>query len=101
MQSFPTLAAMAAALMWTANPVWAEPPKDASFDLNERLAMGLAEHRLDAGTKLIGWQLGGAWYLGHKDGKNGARDEALSLIWQRRHRQVSISTEGIRFTRRF
>ncbi len=90
----------ALALLWLTSPAFAEPPR-AEFRLKESLALGMAEHRLDHRTELVGWRLNASWYLGHKDGKDGEKDEALSLIWQGERRQMSISTDGIRFTRRF
>lgn len=101
MRSFPAGLASVLAMLWATGPAWAEPPRDAGFSWKETLALGVAEHRLDHRTELVGWRLNGSWYLGHKDGKDGEEDEALTLIWQGQRRQVSISTEGIRFTRRF
>jgi len=67
------------------------------FELRDRLALGIAEHRLDGQTEVTGWRLNRSWYLGYRDGDG----DGLSLVWQGRRQQLSISTEEVRFTRRF
>lgn len=97
---------IAGSLMCTALPALAEPPEQArqperqhDFQLDETFALGVVERRLDARSELIGWHLNGSWYLGRE---HGDVDEAVALIWQGdHHEQFSISTEGVRFTRRF
>ena len=84
------------ALLWLAGPVRAEPPSVGGLELQETFLLGISEHRVDAHTEIQGWRLNRAWYVGRQKG-----DDSLSLVWQGTHQQVSISTHGIRFTRRF
>lgn len=95
---------VASAWLTASAPALAEPPRSpaetlsAAVELREQLTLGIIEHQLDAGTELTGWRLNHSWYLGHRDGDG---EDGLSLVWQGQRRQVSISTEEIRFTRRF
>ena len=58
---------------------------------------GVGEHETDDFTTMTGWRFGKSWYFGHQDGE----DSGISLLWQRDSTQMSISQEGIRYTRRF
>jgi len=86
----------ALALAWPAAQVLADPPAQDRFELQETFLLGIAEHELDADTEITGWRLNHSWYVGRRKG-----EDEVSLVWQGRHEQVSISTDGIRFTRRF
>lgn len=79
--------------------VAAEEPAAADLDLGNVYAMGIAEYDLDPDTQVIGWRISNSWYLGQRDQK-GAED-GLSLVWQGKRQQVSLSLEEIRFVRRF
>ena len=54
-------------------------------------------HELDGYTRLTGWQISQTWYFGKQRGA----DSGLGFVWQRDDDQMSLSTEGLRFTRRF
>lgn len=84
-------------LLW-AVPGLADPPEAPRFDLEKSFALGIAEHRLDEDTELTGWRLNGSWYFGHED---GGETDGLALVWEGDHEHLSISTDGIRFVRRF
>ena len=58
---------------------------------------GISERETDDFTTVTGWHLGDTWHLGYQDGE----ESGLSLLWQKEQDQMSISSEGIRFTRRF
>lgn len=77
----------------------AEEPESAAFQLDEFYALGIGQHRLDAGTEVVGWRISPSWYVGQREQK-GAED-GLSLIWQGDQQQVSFSLDGIRIVRRF
>jgi hypothetical protein len=59
--------------------------------------LGITEHAADDYTTITGWRLSESVYFGSQDGE----DSGLSLVWQHDHDQMSISSDGIRFTRRF
>jgi hypothetical protein len=58
---------------------------------------GISERETDDFTTVTGWHVGDSWHFGYQDGE----DSGLSLLWQKEQDQMSISSEGIRFTRRF
>ena len=89
--------AIAAGLLLLGVPAVAEPPEPSSFQLGETWAMGIVEHQLDDETEITGWRLNRSWYVGQQDGA----DDGFSLVWQGRRDQVSISSDGLRFPRRF
>jgi len=61
-------------------------------------AEGFDKHRLSDGRKLVGWKLSDTLYFGRAK-KEGA---TVSLVWEKAADQrVSLSTDGIKFTRRF
>ena len=59
--------------------------------------LGITEHAADDYTTITGWRLSDTMYFGSQEGE----DSGLSLVWQHDHDQMSISSDGIRFTRRF
>ncbi len=63
----------------------------------EIFAWGVAEQSADDFTRMTGWRLTDSLHLGYQQGL----DSGLSLLWQGERDQMSFSTEGIRFTRRF
>ena len=69
----------------------------AAYRLPDVYALGVQDHDLDAFTEIIGWRINERWYFGRQDGE----DSGLTLVWQDEHDQMSLSKEGIRFTRRF
>ncbi len=99
MRAFTVALITAFSLGQAAMPALAKPSDDQSdFQLDDTFVLGVVERQLDSQSELIGWHLNGDWYLGRE---HGDIDEAMALIWQGDHEQFSISTEGIRFTRRF
>jgi len=61
-------------------------------------AEGFDKHRLSDGRKLVGWKLSETLYFGRAK-KEGA---TVSLVWEKAvDQRVSLSTDGIKFTRRF
>lgn len=69
----------------------------AAYRLPDIYALGVQDHDLDDFTEIIGWRINERWYFGRQDGE----DSGLTLVWQAEHDQMSLSKEGIRFTRRF
>jgi hypothetical protein len=63
----------------------------------EVYAWGVAEQSADDFTRMTGWRLTKSWHLGYQQGL----DSGLSLLWQGERDQMSVSSDGIRFTRRF
>jgi hypothetical protein len=63
----------------------------------EVFAWGVAEQSADDFTRMTGWRLTDSWHFGYQQGL----DSGLSLLWQGERDQVSVSSDGIRFTRRF
>ncbi len=68
-----------------------------SLPVETTYALGVDRYDVDAHTEIIGWQLPGNWYFGRQDGL----DSGLTLVWQQDERQVSLSKDGLRLTRRF
>lgn len=69
----------------------------AAYRLPDIYALGVQDHDLDDFTEIIGWRINERWYFGRQDGE----DSGLTLVWQAEQDQMSLSKEGIRFTRRF
>lgn len=67
------------------------------LQMKKSYALGIGRFDLDAHTEIIGWRLNQAWYFGRQDGL----DSGLTLVWQNRSNQISLSKEGVRLTRRF
>lgn len=86
-------------LALAAGTAHAEEPDSTAFQLDEFYALGIGQHRLDAGTEVVGWRISPSWYVGQREQK-GAED-GLSLVWQGDQQQVSFSLDGIRIVRRF
>ena len=63
----------------------------------ETYRWGITERRTDDFTKMTGWRVSQNWHFGYQQGE----DDGISLVWQGTRDQMSISAEGIRFTRRF
>ena len=72
-----------------------EPASDIKLDLSH--PYGITEYRLDHETKVTGWRVAKEWYFGRQRGS----DSGLTLVWQNKQDQLSLSKDGIRFTRRF
>lgn len=96
-----TSSLLAAALMTANAPAMAGERfydnAPASEALNLQYASGITRHRLDSYTKVHGWKLSDTWYFGRQRGDQGG----LALVWQGNRDQVSITTQGLRLTRRF
>ncbi len=69
----------------------------AGYRIPDIYALGVQDHDLDDFTEIIGWRINERWYFGRQDGE----DSGLTLVWQDEQDQMSLSKEGIRFTRRF
>lgn len=60
-------------------------------------AMGVRRFRLEDGqSKIIGWQLGGHWYVGQWRGD----EKGFGFVWQGESTQIAITDEGINWRRR-
>ena len=69
----------------------------ANYRVPDVYPLGIQDHDLDDFTEIIGWRINERWYFGRQDGE----DSGLTLVWQDAQDQMSLSKEGIRFTRRF
>jgi hypothetical protein len=58
---------------------------------------GVAEHSADDFTRMTGWRISKSLHVGYQQGL----ESGLSLLWQGDRDQMSFSSDGIRFTRRF
>lgn len=58
---------------------------------------GVSEHSADSFTRMTGWRVSKSLHVGYQQGL----DSGLSLLWQGERDQMSVSSDGIRFTRRF
>ncbi len=72
-----------------------EPASDIKLDLSH--PNGVTQYRLDHATKVTGWRVAKDWYFGRQRGS----DSGLTLVWQSKQNQLSLSKDGIRLTRRF
>ena len=72
-------------------------PTSKSADFVKSYVWGVGKYRTDEHTKMTGWRLGKSWHFGYQQGE----DDGISLVWQGEREQMSISVDGIRFTRRF
>ncbi len=68
-----------------------------NLEVGKQYALGLSKHRLDHETEVLGWQVSDTVYFGRQRGE----DSGLTLVWQQRNNQVSLSKDGLRLTRRF
>ena len=65
--------------------------------IGKTYVMGINRFDLDGHTEILGWQLSNSVYFGRQDGL----DSGLTLVWQQKANQVSLSKDGLRLTRRF
>lgn len=72
-----------------------EPASDIKLDLSH--PYGVTQYRLDHATEVTGWRVAKGWYFGRQRGS----DSGLTLVWQSKQNQLSLSKHGIRLTRRF
>ncbi len=68
-----------------------------SLQFEETFGFDISQYQLDDYTEVTGWRLSDRWYFGRQKGV----DSSLGFVWQDEADQMSISTNGIRFTRRF
>ncbi len=68
-----------------------------NLEVGKQYALGLSKHRLDHETEVLGWRVSETLYFGRQRGE----DSGLTLVWQQRNNQVSLSKDGLRLTRRF
>ena len=97
-------AGIAAALLLSSGTVAGDPGKraallaDAEFVVAAPAPMGSSQLQPDSFTRLTGWELRQGLYFGRRSGEHSG----LAFIWQRTaDDQLSLSTRGIRFVRRF
>ncbi len=85
-------------LLSLAGPAGADDGTDSQFKIEDAQRFGITRHQLNHATRVTGWQISQKWYFGQQ----GGAESGISLVWQRSDDdQMSISTHGIRFTRRF
>lgn len=77
--------------------VTAAPRASSRLEIDKSYALGIANFDLDHETEVTGWQVGERWFFGRQRGL----DSGLTLVWQQQSNQVSVSRDGVRFTRRF
>jgi hypothetical protein len=88
--------AVIVAMVSAANAIADEEAVD-SLRLEETFGFDISQYQLDDYTEVTGWRLSDRWYFGRQKGA----DSGLAFVWQDKADQMSISTNGIRFTRRF
>jgi len=89
-------------VQWTAEERLAQHQQQtkhiANVELTREYALGVGRYKLDHATKLTGWEISDGVYFGRAKGDSSG----IALVWQRRNnQQVSLSNEGVRYTRRF
>ncbi len=72
-------------------------PTSPAYRFADRYTLGIHDHPVDDFTDVIGWRLNERWFFGHQDGE----DSGITLVWQAERDQMSLSKDGLRFTRRF
>ncbi len=65
--------------------------------VDREYVLGIDRFDIDSHTEILGWQISDSFYFGRQDGM----DSGLTLVWQQRANQVSLSKDGLRLTRRF
>ncbi|HEY5681314.1 MAG TPA: hypothetical protein VIS55_14690 [Pseudomonadales bacterium] len=88
--------AVVLAMGCAANAIADEEAVD-SLQFEETFGFDISQYQLDDYTEVTGWRLSDRWYFGRQKGV----DSGLGFVWQDEADQMSISTNGIRFTRRF
>ena len=88
--------AVVLAMCGSANAI-AEEDAVESLQFEETFGFDISQYELDDYTEVTGWRLSDRWYFGRQKGV----ESGLAFIWQDNADQMSISTNGIRFTRRF
>lgn len=68
-----------------------------SLQFEQTFGFDISQYQLDDFTEVTGWKLSERWYFGRQKGA----DSGLAFVWQDDADQMSISTNGIRFIRRF
>lgn len=91
------VAAPLTAAATTTAPAMAYSTLSQHLKIDKSYALGVANYYLDHATKVTGWQVGDRWFFGRQRGM----DSGLTLVWQQQANQVSVSKEGVRYTRRF
>ncbi len=76
-----------------------QPPTASDRGTNEAFSVPAPGQtlKLDGHTELQGWALPRGWYFGKHRGEHSG----IGFLWQAADRQLSLSTKGIRFVRRF
>lgn len=70
---------------------------DTYDSFKKEYALGVRQHRLNAGQRVVGWQLSEHWYFG----KNRGDDDGFGFIWQSSaSTQVAFTNEGVVVRRR-
>ena len=104
MRSFHWYSGIAAALLIGSGTVSADPAKlphslaAAQLVVEAPAPMGSSQLQPDSFTKLTGWEFREGLYFGKRSGEHSG----LAFIWQpSADDQLSFSTRGFRFVRRF
>ena len=77
----------------------AQPPTSHDLRTSEAFSVPAPGQslKLDGHTEVKGWALPRGWYFGKQRGEHSG----IGFLWQAADRQLSLSTKGIRFVRRF
>ena len=74
-----------------------EPIQSDALAFGDGYPLSVEKYQLDHATQMTGWQIADSWYFGKQKGA----DSGLTLVWQGDRKQVSVSKDGLRYTRRF
>ncbi len=71
-----------------------------SMEKGRSFNFGVGRYALDHKTKVTGWRVAQGVYFGKAKAKGEI--SGLAIVWQRRQdQQMSLSSHGLRFTKRF
>jgi hypothetical protein len=84
-------------LLCLAGPAVADDGVDRTLELGDASQFDIADQKIDANPHTSGWQISQTWYFGRDEDKKSS----VGFVWQREDDQMSITTKGIRFSRRF
>ncbi len=95
------IAVLGAHSAWAADPLevgqWSAKP---AIEKVHSYTLGTGRYALDHKTKVTGWRVAERVYFGRAKAKGEI--SGLALVWQRRQdQQMSLSSRGLRFTKRF
>ena len=84
-------------LLCLAGPAVADDGVDRPLKFGDASQLDVTDHKFDADPQASRWQLSQTWYFGRDEGA----ESSVGFVWQREEDQMSITTKGIRFSRRF